>query len=714
MHNELLEDAQLAFAQEDYAQTFELATTVMNAFPGKLEARILRVNAGLKLSRWQEVIPDLNALIQSFPQNQQFRRLLALCWLRTGNALRDKGEVKSAEASYKQAIKANPYSPDARYNLGLLWLADKQFAQAVNMLQAVLTVEPNNTTVMLHLARGFIGAQREFESVALLKRIANKLSDPLEIEQCAELFIDCGEITIALSMAQNYLEGDPKRWNWGWKCAMSLRLNGYISQAKALLELLYSNSTTPDERFRTDLARSLSLPVVYQTTAHLIESRTIYDTELRGFCQRWSVEKLAEQKLTPSSFMWENFLLAYQGCDDRILQEIYGDWLCTSMNVFGSELPALSRSSGRPRPRLVLLSSFFRESTVSAYFSSWIEHLSHQGEAWEIILVQLGPVYDEWTERLGQVVTQLIKLDAPLLDMAQIIRELQADMVLFPEIGMDARTLALAAMRLASIQICAWGHPITSGLPTIDAYFSCVEMEPENAHDYYSEPLLLLPGLGTRYLSPAIPIAFTRKELKFAENENLYLIPQSPFKLHPDNDEVLMKILLQDAHALFIFFEGSNHGSTWLLKQRVLQVLAKVSSNPESHIRFFPQCSRNDYLRVNGVCDVMIDSLHWSGGNTTLDALHCGLPVITCPGKFMRGRQSMAMLRRLDCEEVIAETPQQLANIAVELAKNKIRREQISAKIRANLPNLTDSHESLHVLTSHLRTLIDIKKSDLN
>jgi CRISPR-associated protein Csy1 len=42
-----------------------------------------------------------------------------------------------------------------------------------------------------------------------------------------------------------------------------------------------------------------------------------------------------------------------------------------------------------------------------------------------------------------------------------------------------------------------------------------------------------------------------------------------------------------------------------------------------------PQCAHDDYLRINTLCDAMVDTLHWSGGNTSLDALACGLPIVS-------------------------------------------------------------------------------------
>src|SRR5262249_44287728 len=63
--------------------------------------------------------------------------------------------------------------------------------------------------------------------------------------------------------------------------------------------------------------------------------------------------------------------------------------------------------------------------------------------------------------------------------------------------------------------------------------------------------------------------------------------------------------------------------------------------------------THENYVRLNQLCDVMLDTVHWSGGNTSLDALAAGLPIVTLPGRLMRGRQSHAMLRALGCAGLV-------------------------------------------------------------
>lgn len=176
--------------------------------------------------------------------------------------------------------------------------------------------------------------------------------------------------------------------------------------------------------------------------------------------------------------------------------------------------------------------------------------------------------------------------------------------------------------------------------------------------------------------------------------------------MHPDTDSILVEIVRRDPTALFVLFELSPPSPILRVNERLLRALATVSRDPQRHLHWFAECSRDNYLRINLACSVMIDGLHWSGGNTTLDALHCGLPVVTCPGRYVRGRQAAAMLRALDCAELIVRSPEALAHMAVTVAHDVQLRSSLVARIRAHLPALTESDEPLHALNRVLQTIL--------
>src|SRR5690606_19271467 len=87
------------------------------------------------------------------------------------------------------------------------------------------------------------------------------------------------------------------------------------------------------------------------------------------------------------------------------------------------------------------------------------------------------------------------------------IAEAELDILHYPEIGMDHMAYFLGFARLATLQTMAWGHPITSGLPTIDLFLSVAEMEPPGADTHYSEKLIPLRGLSFTVEPPARPQA---------------------------------------------------------------------------------------------------------------------------------------------------------------------------------------------------------------
>ena len=89
--------------------------------------------------------------------------------------------------------------------------------------------------------------------------------------------------------------------------------------------------------------------------------------------------------------------------------------------------------------------------------------------------------------------------------VAAVIREDAPDVLVYPELGMDATTFAVASLRLAPLQCAAWGHPVTTGHATIDVFFTAGAMEPADAASHYRERLVALPGIGTRYARPAVP-----------------------------------------------------------------------------------------------------------------------------------------------------------------------------------------------------------------
>jgi CRISPR-associated protein Csy1 len=285
--------------------------------------------------------------------------------------------------------------------------------------------------------------------------------------------------------------------------------------------------------------------------------------------------------------------------------------------------------------------------------------------------------------------------------VAQAIRDRAPDILVYPDLGMDARTWVLAALRLAPVQCAGWGHPVTTGLPNVDCFLSVAAMEPAGAQVHYRERLVLLPGIGTAYPGPRTLAPKSRAVLGLPDDRTLYFFPHSPFKIHPDNDALVARVLAADERGMLVRFAGQNADVTRDLSLR----LQRAGIGPARTI-VLPVMDHDDYLRVNAACDLMLDSLHWSGGNTSLDALACGLPMVTLPGAFMRGRQSASLLTLAGVPELIARDADDYVRIATRLGHDPAWRAELSARLRAGQEAVFDRTEPVAALQDFFESAV--------
>ena len=437
------------------------------------------------------------------------------------------------------------------------------------------------------------------------------------------------------------------------------------------------------------IASQLLLPGVYASLEDLYETRRDYERGLTRLEETLGIDA-APAVIELGDLAWSNFFLAYQGEDDRLLQHRYGRLLERLTAAWQENLQ--TPGTERARRRIAVVSSFLRDCTVGHYFLSWIEALTEAGH--EVIPVQLGRLDDWFTARVERICGSLVRVRDGIEQKLAAVRDLQADVVIYPELGMDADTYLLGSFRLAPVQLCGWGHPTTTGLPSIDYFLSCESMEPGGAERHYTESLLLLPGIGTAYRPSGPSVEGFRDSFGLPEQVPIYLFPHAPFKIHPANDRMIAELLTLDPDGLLVLCEGSNPCLSKLLFERLGRQLRPLGVDAQQRIRRLPPMDRDRFLQLNQCSDVMLDCLHWSGGNTSLDALAAGLPVVTAPGSLMRGRQSSAMLRELGCEELVCEDYRAVAQKAAELATNAGQRRIFSERIRDNAGALFNRPEA--------------------
>ncbi len=256
--------------------------------------------------------------------------------------------------------------------------------------------------------------------------------------------------------------------------------------------------------------------------------------------------------------------------------------------------------------------------------------------------------------------------------------------LIYPGLLMDTHSLQLAAQRLAPVQMTSWGHPETSGLPTLDYFLSSDLMEAPDAQEHYTETLVRLPNLSIYYEpvnTPPEPV--TREELGLRESATVFWSAQSLYKYLPQHDDIYARIAKDAGDCQIVFLRHHGGSVTDVVRARLTRAFAAHGLDADRYCAFLPRMTQGKFVAAAGLADIFLDSIGWSACNSALESLAHDLPIVTYAAPMMRGRHSTAILEVLGVPETIGRTPDEVVAIAVRLARNPGERREIVSRMAA-------------------------------
>ncbi len=664
-----------------------------------------------RLAHAQEDAGQLAAAIASLRTAIGLRPEYAEAHAYLGLLLADTGDNGGAIASLKQAVTLKPDYVRAWNNLGSALRKAGQLTEAVDAIRKALALQPDYafghaTLGLLERDLGDDAAAEASFRMALRRRpdSTRRSREPRKPVAAAK---PPRRVRSALFSRDQAHAGRKRMVSTRQRSGGTRRL-GQAREA-------FSRALAADPRhLRAALGLHLTLPMLYDSVEHIAAARAAY-TEGLTMLER-TVESCTRGRPPDEAvdaWNWSNFLLPYQGYNDKELQQRYAGLVARSIDTAAPESRhPMSRIpiAGR-RIRVGFPSAFFKFGTVGMYFRRWITELDRS--RFEIYVYHLEAGSDAIGNEIASNADHYQHLVGSRLNVtsvAKTIRSDELDVLIYLELGMHSLCFGLAALRLAPVQCATWGHPTTTGHPTIDYYLSVASMEPPDAALHYSERLVLLPGIGTQYSPPAIPEDTDRARFSLPEHRVLLLCPQSLFKIHPDNDDLLATVLAATPNSTLVLFEGRHPALTDKFMRRLERAFKPYGLAIRERAVVLPGLSHPDYLRVNLNCDAMLDTLHWSGGNTSLDAFACGLPVVTLAGALMRGRQTAGMLGVLGATDLIAANRDDYVRIAVRLATDAGWRNEQRARIASGRDRLFGDRAPIERLQAFLE---DVAAADV-
>ena len=577
-------------------------------------------------------------------------------------SLKGLGKFSEAINAYKKAIELAPNFPEVYFNLGMLYQHQGSLLEAETTYQRAIELRPNYYQALNNL--GLV------------------LQNQKKIEQAIEAFKNAVHLNPDSAQIWFNFSGTLKQAN-DFEKAVFASKKAVLKSPQNLKYNFSFNFLFPNIIFSAEHESSLRKQLSSGTEWLLKQQGTKDQCDEIAFDPRFN-------------FSYGNFdnMKSFQKLSSAIRHAF------PQLN-FEREREIGAIPKKRQRLKIGFCSNHLGNHTIGRITRGIIENIDKK--KFDVIVIHHPGSYDKsfWESRVKQV--NHIILPETFQKQKEFISSLSLNTLIFPDIGMDGLNYSLAHCRFAPQQITSWGHPDTTGISTIDKFVSSALIEPSHAQQHYSEELILFSTLPSYYecLSEN-PLNMSKSDFGFSQNNNIYGCLQSHFKLHPAFDLQLNNIAQQDPSAKIIFIDSpttssiksrwENNGLNSLLKQSI----------------FLKHMSRNDFLNLMNICDVLLDPVYFGSGNTFYESAHCGVPVISLPGKFMRGRAVLGGYKQLQLKETpIAKTEATYAQTAVEWAKDKHKLDNFRYEVKAKSMELLfedrsviDSYETLFLETA--------------
>ncbi|MBL8705346.1 MAG: tetratricopeptide repeat protein, partial [Rhodospirillales bacterium] len=441
-----------------------------------------------------------------------------------GALLNTAGKLDEARSCLERAIALKPDFVAAHYNLGIVLGRTGDPNAAARSYERAIQLDPRHAGAHLNLANLLSEAKVYGEAVKHYR-----------------LSLAARPLPAALVNLGN-----------------TLKEQGYWKESREAYEQALALGNNDGVRIKA----AMTMPLVPKSAAEIDTARAAFAAALTA------MEARPLQVSDPMREIGSTlFALAYQGGNDKALAQAMARILakaCPSL-LFTAPHCTQARASGA-KLRVGLCSRFLRDHSIGRLMLNLIQHMAATGR-YEVFIFSFNKQQDAVAAEIAGHAAEVVTLFADLDQARQEIAARRLDVLFYPDIGMEPMTYFLAFARLAPVQCVTWGHPVTTGIPTVDYFLSCDAAEPADGDDHYSEKLVRLGGLPMSYRRPPRPDPLKdRAAYGLPAAPRLYFCAQNLFKIHPELDRPFLEILRRDPEGhLLLLHGGDPHWAELLL-----------------------------------------------------------------------------------------------------------------------------------------------------
>jgi protein O-GlcNAc transferase len=546
-----------------------------------------------------------------------------------GNVLQEQGKLDEAVAAYRKALSHRPDYAEAQGNLANVYKLQGRLVEAAEGYARALSVKPQYAEGHNNLGLVLMAQGKLEEAVASFER--------------------------ALSLKSDYAEAYNNLGN-------ALRELGRRDMALACYERAVAIKSDFAEA-RLGLTVGI-IPLLASSAEESVMTSEFFSQSLQEL-HAWDAARPG--LLGKSVGVTQPFYLAYRPQDVTGVLCRYGDVVGNAAAKYwqpsAAHRPPTDGRPARERVRLGIVSGQVRKHPVwDVILRGIVANIDRR--QFEVVLFHTGALVDEETAWARTHVDTFVHGPRSVKGWLEEIASARPDALFYPEVGMDPATGALAALRMAPLQIAGWGHPVTTGLPSMDIFLSGELLEGEGAQRHYRERLVRLPGTGVCMEATSDAVQPWKGPERLA-NVVRFALCQQPIKFDPADDALFARIA--KAVGPSEFWLVAPHNLEWTatrLHERLAAAFRAEGVDPDAHLRVTPWMPREQFAGFMDEMDMLLDCAAFSGYTTAWAAVHRGLPIVTVEGEFLRQRLAAGLLRQIGLAEGIATSRDQYVEIA--------------------------------------------------
>ena len=635
--------------------------------------------------------------------------------LRRAEAAHHAGQSAQAERLYRSVLSRDPANPVALHGLGILTCQAGCYEPAIELIDDALRVAPNESAMHNSRAVACWKLGRHVEAIESWRRAL--ALDPRLVEALVNLAVAVAARGDRLEAARLYEQalavdpGSPLALN---NLAILRLLNGHAAEAIALCErgLARKRDAGMLSTLGTALRREGRLTqalAAFEEAARLEPDRSLTyvgmssvvrsmrrPQEALALCRR-GVELDRNSVRATDTLLFT--LLFVPDLDPAAHLAEHLRWDTSHGLLLASRRRPHSNDRDPARPlRIGYVSPDFRDHAVAHFAEPLLG--GHDRAAFTVIGYSSVSRPDAVTKRLAGLPDAWRDISAmPDDEVAALIRADGIDVLVDLACHTGGNRLPVFAQKPAPVQI---SHNVTpSGLSSMDYLIADAHLAPNLPPGTLPETIVRLPGCFTSYLpptdapAPAPPPALARGVVTFGSFNNLAKVNEKVVALWA---EVLRAV---PGSRLALKSSSAVDRAT---QADIVSAFAALGLGERIDC-LDSTAGRNEHLAQYAHVDIALDTFPFNGHTTTCEALWMGVPVVTLAGQLFADRVGVSFMHAIELPELVAHTPEEYVQLAVELASDVARLETVRGVLRDHVArsSLCDTQGYLRILETAYR-----------